>query len=146
MALVRTKNRFIENRHRIRKFCFHLLVFLLPLAVDVVASAASHEFRQQHHVRHSRHNHHDPHRHRRFSVPEVSQNASQWPVKRVAEIPGDVVIGGLHMIHEREDAIICGPVMPQGGLQARMNHSKVFSSCCLIFSNFVGKSTVFALD
>jgi hypothetical protein len=48
-------------------------------------------------------------------------NSSQWPVKRVAEIPGDVVIGGLHMIHEREDAIICGPVMPQGGLQARMN-------------------------
>ena len=41
-----------------------------------------------------------------------------WPVKRVAEIPdGDIVIGGLHMVHEREDKQICGPVMPQGGLQ-----------------------------
>ena len=41
-----------------------------------------------------------------------------WPVKRVAEIPGDIVIGGLHMVHERESKSICGPVMPQGGLQA----------------------------
>lgn len=41
-----------------------------------------------------------------------------WPVKRVAEIPGDIVIGGLHMVHEREDLRMCGPVMPQGGLQA----------------------------
>jgi hypothetical protein len=50
-------------------------------------------------------------------------NASQWPVKRAAEIPGDIVIGGLHMIHEREDAIICGPVMPQGGLQVVLRRS-----------------------
>ena len=63
-------------------------------------------------------------RHRRFSVPEHSQNGSSWPVKRVAEIYGDIVIGGLHMIHEREDAIICGPVMPQGGLQALMNSNR----------------------
>ena len=41
-----------------------------------------------------------------------------WPVKRVAEIPGDILLGGLHMIHERQDQLICGPVMPQGGLQA----------------------------
>ena len=24
------------------------------------------------------------------------------------------VIGGLHMVHEREDQKVCGPVMPQG--------------------------------
>ena len=41
-----------------------------------------------------------------------------WPDKRVAEIEGDILIGGLHMVHEREDKMICGPIMPQGGLQA----------------------------
>lgn len=38
-----------------------------------------------------------------------------WPVKKSAEIAGDVVLGGLMMVHEREDTITCGPVMPQGG-------------------------------
>ena len=46
------------------------------------------------------------------------QQQPSWPFKRVAEIPGDIVIGGLHMVHEREDQKVCGPVMPQGGLQA----------------------------
>lgn len=41
-----------------------------------------------------------------------------WPLKRVAEIQGDIVLGGLMMIHEREDRRICGPIMPQGGVQA----------------------------
>ena len=41
-----------------------------------------------------------------------------WPVKRAAEIDGDIRLGGLHMIHEREDSIICGKVMHQGGIQA----------------------------
>ena len=36
----------------------------------------------------------------------------------MAEIEGDILIGGLHMVHEREDKMICGPIMPQGGLQA----------------------------
>ena len=45
-------------------------------------------------------------------------SALAWPVKRVADIPGDILLGGLHMIHERQDQLICGPVMPQGGLQA----------------------------
>ena len=32
------------------------------------------------------------------------------------QILGDnnAVIGGLHMVHEREDQKVCGPVMPQG--------------------------------
>ncbi|GFQ74928.1 metabotropic glutamate receptor 2 [Trichonephila clavata] len=41
-----------------------------------------------------------------------------WPIKRVSEIDGDVILGGLMMIHEREDRRICGPIMPQGGIQA----------------------------
>ena len=42
---------------------------------------------------------------------------STWPLKRVAELAGDVVIGGLHMIHERNARMTCGPIMPQGGVQ-----------------------------
>ncbi|KAF6209758.1 hypothetical protein GE061_015508 [Apolygus lucorum] len=41
-----------------------------------------------------------------------------WPVKLAAEVPGDLIIGGLMMVHEREDTITCGPIMPQGGIQA----------------------------
>ncbi|XP_063990032.1 metabotropic glutamate receptor 2-like isoform X2 [Diachasmimorpha longicaudata] len=46
----------------------------------------------------------------------VSPN--QWPVKHSAVVEGDLVLGGLMMIHEREDSVTCGPVMPQGGVQA----------------------------
>ena len=31
---------------------------------------------------------------------------------------GSVVLGGLMMVHEREDNRTCGPIMPQGGIQA----------------------------
>ncbi|XP_054286642.1 metabotropic glutamate receptor 2-like [Macrosteles quadrilineatus] len=41
-----------------------------------------------------------------------------WPVRRVSEVPGDLVLGGLMMVHERSDTETCGPVMPQGGIQA----------------------------
>ena len=43
---------------------------------------------------------------------------NQWPVKHSAVVEGDLVLGGLMMVHEREDSITCGPVMPQGGVQA----------------------------
>ena len=45
-------------------------------------------------------------------------NNLTWPLKRSADISGDVLIGGLHMIHERDAKITCGPIMPQGGVQA----------------------------
>jgi hypothetical protein len=41
-----------------------------------------------------------------------------WPVKKEAVVEGDLVLGGLMMVHEREDTYTCGPVMPQGGIQA----------------------------
>lgn len=41
-----------------------------------------------------------------------------WPVKKEATVEGDLILGGLMMVHEREDSITCGPVMPQGGIQA----------------------------
>ncbi|XP_034248278.1 metabotropic glutamate receptor 2-like [Thrips palmi] len=41
-----------------------------------------------------------------------------WPVKKEAVVEGDLVLGGLMMVHEREDSVVCGPIMPQGGVQA----------------------------
>lgn len=41
-----------------------------------------------------------------------------WPLKRVAIVDGDIILGGLMMVHERKDATVCGPIMPQGGIQA----------------------------
>lgn len=41
-----------------------------------------------------------------------------WPVKKEAVVEGDLILGGLMMVHEREDSVTCGPIMPQGGIQA----------------------------
>ena len=60
-------------------------------------------------------------------------NATSWPFKRVAEISGTILIGGLHMVHERQDQLICGPIMPQGGLQVGVqirNFSQLFTTSC----------------
>ncbi|KAH8410874.1 hypothetical protein KR222_005609, partial [Zaprionus bogoriensis] len=43
---------------------------------------------------------------------------SGWPVKHAAVLEGDVILGGLMMVHSREDSITCGQIMPQGGIQA----------------------------
>ncbi|XP_043654667.1 metabotropic glutamate receptor 2 isoform X2 [Drosophila teissieri] len=45
-------------------------------------------------------------------------SSSGWPVKHAAVLEGDVILGGLMMVHSREDSITCGPIMPQGGIQA----------------------------
>ena len=56
------------------------------------------------------------------TIPRLQAKSSKlnftWPIKRVAQVDGDIILGGLMMIHEREDSQICGPVMPQGGIQA----------------------------
>ena len=49
---------------------------------------------------------------------KVIAPVDQWPVKHSAVVEGDLVLGGLMMVHEREDTVTCGPVMPQGGIQA----------------------------
>lgn len=41
-----------------------------------------------------------------------------WPVRHSAIVEGDLILGGLMMVHSREDTITCGPIMPQGGIQA----------------------------
>ncbi|KAK9507219.1 hypothetical protein O3M35_007126 [Rhynocoris fuscipes] len=74
-------------------------------------------------IGHHQHHHADRRRRRRNSTritaPDTTNNLVKslridWPVKRACEIPGDVVLGGLMMVHEREDTVTCGPVMPQG--------------------------------
>lgn len=60
------------------------------------------------------------HRRRQFRSMELNgwNHHVSWPVKREAVVEGDLVLGGLMMVHEREDTVTCGPVMPQGGVQA----------------------------
>lgn len=51
-----------------------------------------------------------------MSLANISDTT--WPVKHSAIVEGDVILGGLMMVHSREDTITCGPIMPQGGIQA----------------------------
>ena len=51
-------------------------------------------------------------------VPSRSCSSSTWPRPCRAVVEGDLLLGGLHMVHERNAEVICGPIMPQGGLQA----------------------------
>ncbi|XP_040572263.1 metabotropic glutamate receptor [Lepeophtheirus salmonis] len=53
-----------------------------------------------------------------ISNRSITEKSIAWPVKRIAEIQGNLTLGGLHMVHEREAHRTCGPIMPQGGLQA----------------------------
>lgn len=46
-----------------------------------------------------------------------SETITTWPVKHAAIVEGDVILGGLMMVHSREDTITCGPIMPQGMLK-----------------------------
>lgn len=48
----------------------------------------------------------------------AGSEAVLWPVKKEAVLEGDIILGGLMMVHEREDSVTCGPIMPQGGIQA----------------------------
>lgn len=41
-----------------------------------------------------------------------------WPIKKESIMEGDLILGGLMMVHSREDSMMCGPIMPQGGIQA----------------------------
>ncbi|CRL08038.1 CLUMA_CG021023, isoform A [Clunio marinus] len=53
------------------------------------------------------------------SPPSLKYDESiHWPIKKEAVVEGHVILGGLMMVHEREDNMTCGPIMPQGGIQA----------------------------
>ncbi|XP_045772809.1 metabotropic glutamate receptor 2-like [Maniola jurtina] len=53
-----------------------------------------------------------------------AENESVWPVKHAAVLEGDIVLGGLMMVHGRAaggnagGTARCGPLMAQGGVQA----------------------------
>lgn len=52
-------------------------------------------------------------RHMRHSMEPVA-----WPVKKEAMVEGDLIIGGLMMVHAREDKqFTCGRINDQGGMQ-----------------------------
>lgn len=40
-----------------------------------------------------------------------------WPVKKAVDLGGNISLGGLMMIHERDENYECGAIMPQGGIQ-----------------------------
>ncbi|KAF0286761.1 Metabotropic glutamate receptor [Amphibalanus amphitrite] len=55
----------------------------------------------------------------RWSQPDpltAMKEAHLRSARLKVELEGDLMIGGLMMVHEREDP--CGPIMPQGGIQA----------------------------
>lgn len=65
-----------------------------------------------------KHGHHYYGRHKRKYIEEHESEQIHWPTKYESVVEGDVILGGLMMVHEREDNATCGPIMPQGGIQA----------------------------
>ena len=53
-----------------------------------------------------------------FIKKALDSELLHWPIKKEAVMEGHVILGGLMMVHEREDNMTCGPIMPQGGIQA----------------------------
>lgn len=114
---------------------FHVLFFLIiHLNINVCYSKtkAHKSFSEfdsvnsiKHHMHQSRSNlekRHMPNRKDAFAFirnRRLSNNFNiTWPIRYIAETEGDIILGGLMMVHEREDRRICGPIMPQGGIQA----------------------------
>lgn len=54
----------------------------------------------------------------KYDIIEKNNTNRTWPIKQAAEISGDVLLGGLMMVHSRSESVTCGPVMAQGGIQA----------------------------
>ncbi|XP_072948843.1 metabotropic glutamate receptor 2-like [Epargyreus clarus] len=57
----------------------------------------------------------------RVAAKKKADNESVWPPKHAAVVEGDIVLGGLMMVHGRagsDGRARCGPLMAQGGVQA----------------------------
>ncbi|CAH4028607.1 unnamed protein product [Pieris brassicae] len=61
----------------------------------------------------------------RLIVKKKTENETVWPMKNAAIVEGDIVLGGLMMVHGRAtgsegltSVARCGPLMAQGGVQA----------------------------
>lgn len=57
----------------------------------------------------------------RFNNTEIIK--INWPVKKIVDLAGDISLGGLMMIHERDENYTCGAIMPQGGIQVSVVYS-----------------------
>lgn len=77
-------------------------------------------FVYHHHLKNPMTKHGIRHSGRLFRSTEMNLRGGliTWPVKKEAVVEGGLVLGGLMMVHERKDNVTCGPVMPQGGVQA----------------------------
>ncbi|KAL3268471.1 hypothetical protein HHI36_007582 [Cryptolaemus montrouzieri] len=98
----KSKNSFIQTVRHLRHLSnspYHLKA----VSYHEVGSEKIYDSAERHHLRH----------HHEMFLEEIP-----WPVKKEAVVHGDLILGGLMMVHEREDTITCGPVMPQGGIQA----------------------------
>ncbi len=55
---------------------------------------------------------------RREMTFATARGNQTWPMRElVSVIEGNITLGGLMMVHERDEQMICGKIMPQGGLQ-----------------------------
>lgn len=84
---------------------------------EVSSLTDTNKIRHRPRIRHNR----TPKRHSRMPSLKANNATSlnyTWPIKRVAQVPGDIILGGLMMVHERDDRLVCGKIMPQGGIQA----------------------------
>ncbi|CAG9562246.1 unnamed protein product [Danaus chrysippus] len=55
----------------------------------------------------------------RLASKKKTDNESLWAVKHAAVVEGDIILGGLMMVHGRAGgSSSCGPLMAQGGVQA----------------------------
>ena len=48
------------------------------------------------------------------SNDESDEHKDAWPMHVKCEIKGDIILGALMMVHERDEKEICGKIMPQG--------------------------------
>jgi hypothetical protein len=94
------------------------VLFILLIITSLTSSlneAHSHHLRHHQHLRfndYSSHGHHF-YRHKRKYHEEHEIEPLHWPMKKESVMEGDVIL-----VHEREDNATCGPIMPQGGIQA----------------------------
>ena len=101
---------YTENRNRLRRALIYLLIFLIPLAVEMAAAAASAELHRTRHMASRRQkvlsHQSDKLRHRRFSVlPELIQNVTVMQLKYLPEMYSDDKHHTSHLLHDSEDSL-----------------------------------------
>lgn len=110
-----------QERHSdsIREEIVEMMKSSLIESQTEITQASRNGFRQHRHHRLENPETHHPIRHsENLHYRSTATIQPTWPVKKEAVVEGNLLLGGLMMVHEREDSITCGPIMPQGGIQA----------------------------